>query len=69
MGEERAMFSVQQYLEMARECLAEAGRTGDPARRRALIEASKAHAATARDLQKEKNWKESESTNEMGVKP
>jgi hypothetical protein len=62
------MFSVQQYLEMARECLGEAGRTRDPARRRALIEASKAHAATARDLQEE-SWKKKRVGKKKGSQP
>jgi hypothetical protein len=45
------MFSVLQYLEMAREYLREAERTPDPTQRRAFIEAAKQYSIAARDLQ------------------
>ena len=57
------MFSVGQYLEMARECLREVERTSDPARRKALIEAAKAHADAADDL-----LKGIDAANEMSAK-
>ena len=41
------LFSVQQYLEMAKECLREAERTADPARRKALMAAAKLYANSA----------------------
>jgi hypothetical protein len=41
------MFSIEQYMEMARECLAAAERTKDPTRRQALIDAAKLYTQSA----------------------
>jgi hypothetical protein len=41
------MFSIEQYMEMARECLAAAEQTKDPARRQALIDAAKLYTQGA----------------------
>ena len=34
------MFSIEEYIKMARECLAEADQTSDPVRRKSLIDAA-----------------------------
>jgi hypothetical protein len=45
------MFTVEQYLEMARECLLEAEHTPDPGRRNALIEDARLCVNAAYSLQ------------------
>ena len=41
------MFSIEEYLTMARECLAEAVQTSDPVRRESLIDAAKLYTKSA----------------------
>jgi hypothetical protein len=46
------MFSAEQYLEMARECMASAERVNDPERRKAFIEAARLYTRTALHMQR-----------------
>ena len=41
------MFSIEEYIKMARECLAEADQTTDPLRRKSLIDAAKLYTQSA----------------------
>ena len=41
------MFSIEEYLKMARECLAGVVQTSDPVRRKSLIDAAKLYTQSA----------------------